>query len=483
MSQMKTNGSPNNQEAEGILLGAIMRDPDALDMVLPALTSEDVFYSPRHQSIYRIMLDLHTNLQPVDVTTVANALQQSGDLQSIGGLTYIGELEEGAIGKTNVTSYASIIKDKWLKRRLLDYGSKIVRDATADESTSDELLRKAESSLYLIGSRSYGNEPVQVSDMIVPFTENLLKGGENRNYVATRIEDFNQRFKLYYGDYIVIGGEPSMGKTMLGMDIVWYNLGFGKKSAVFSYDQTMNAIVLRYLTGRTGISRDRMSSGQLSAQEQDKLCQAAAKLASNGGVYIQDDSNLSVLDVWSQARKLKRTVGLDILLIDYVQLIPGHGRAENRNLELAEISRILTAMKKDLNVALIVLSQVNRTIKDRARIDPLNNGWRFPTYHMLRDSGSLTQDATVVIFPYIPHEACKREFGEQSQAFIDINRGYLDKYGIPLSEMGYVVVDKNKDGETGVVACRRDPVRMRFYSAAKFAETEQVTIIGSDKPF
>ena len=474
---------PRNGDVEQALLGAIMRDRDALDLVVPILPTEDSFYSPRHQSIYRAMLDLHNNLHPCDVTTVANALRQSGDLASIGGLTYIGELEECAFGSTNVGSYAEIVKDKWLKRRMIEAANECSRQAYLDELPASDLLRQFESSLYSISTKSFGKEPVEVAQMIQGFTDSLIKAGpeHQKSYLETRIQDFNDRFKLYYGDYIVVGGEPSMGKTMFAMDLVWYNLGFDKRSLVMSYDQTMQSVIIRYLAGRTGFTRDQMSSGKLDIRQQDLLCRAAAKLAANGGVFIQDDSSLTVFDIWSQARKLKRTGGLDLLVIDYVQLIPRHRNFENRNLELTDISRVLTAMKKDLNVVLVVLSQINRTIKDRSRIDPLKNSWRFPNMHMLRDSGALTQDATVVIFPYIPHEACKREYGEQSQDFIDINRAYLNQYGIPLDSMGYVVVDKNKDGETGVVSCRRDPVRMRFYSESRFSEPDSRK--GTDAPF
>lgn len=468
-----------------MLLGSAMRDQDCLDMVIPLLPTEDAFYSPRHRLIWRAILDLHGALHPCDITTVSNALAQNGDLEAIGGRTYIGELHEEAITARRPSSYAEIIRDKWIKRRLIESANELSRMALSDESPASEIIRTFESQIYRISSTATANEPVEISNMIQAFADSLVKGEHvnSQRFLTTRIEDFNQRFKLYYGDYIIIAGEPSMGKTMFGMDLVWHNLGFQKKSLVFSYDQTTQALITRYLSGRTGLTRDQLSSGKLSEKEQDVLCRAAAKLAANGGVYIQDDANLTVYDIWSQARKLKRTVGLDMILIDYVQLIPPHRKIENRNLELADISRILTAMKKDLDVVLVVLSQINRTIKDRTRIDPLSNSWRFPNMHMLRDSGALTQDATMVIFPYIPHEACKREYGEQSETFIGINRAYLDKYGIQLDRMGYVVVDKNKDGETGVVACRRDPQRMRFYSASQFKDNEIQHMTGMDTPF
>lgn len=462
---------PQDGEAEQAVIGSILKDQDALDSVVGILPDESYFYSPRHRTIYLAILELHRRQDPVDYVTVASQLLNTQKLETVGGRSYLVELAESVGSTINVVKYAETVKEKSILRRIIDVNNEVSRSATNGEQTSVEIINHLQSYLYALSQNENISKPVSLAERVISAADGALSPQNQGNdiWLETRIADLNTKITgLFYGDYVIVAGDPSMGKTMFALDFVMYNANYGKKSFIVSLDQSTQSLAFRFLTGATGYSKNRILSGQLSEDEKNQIGDASAHLSvALSNVYVNDNGGQTVIDIRTQARQLKRTVGLDILMVDYVQLIAPHRRGENRNLELTEQSRILNEIAKELNIVLVVLSQLNRTNAERYKFDPVKNYWRFPNKHMLRDSGSLAQDANVILFPYIPYEACKQAYGDQSDTFGKCEIEYEAKNGTPLKNMGYVVVDKNKDGETGVVVCRRDPVRMRFFSQAR----------------
>lgn len=455
---------PQSGDAEQAVLGAILKDPDALDLVMPILATEDCFYSPRHRVIFRAMVELYTTKNPTDITTVANYLIGCELLEKAGGRAYLVDLAESVASTAFVETHAKIVKDKSLLRRLIDTSNETARSAYVTEQPAEELIAAAEAGLFRLTDQRDSQKLSFAGDLVERLANDVLtfQPGQQGKWLETRIHQLNQKITgFFYGDLVIVAGSPSQGKTSFAMDFCLYNSNFKKKSLYVSIDQTKESFGLRLLSARTGYSKTEMFTGRLTEAQKDLIAREAAKLALNQDIMIVDSPAVTALDIRSMARRIQRTYGLDILVVDYIQQIPGHRRFENRNLELTEISRILKETTKELNIVTVVLSQLNRGDRDRRAFDVEKKQWPFPNMSMLRESGALEQDANVVIFPWVPVEFLRSQWGDQSQQFIDTMRQFPW-----LEHLAYVIVDKNKDGDKGVIECRRDKQRMMFYTEA-----------------
>ncbi|MBK7141476.1 MAG: AAA family ATPase [bacterium] len=459
---------PQSLEAEQSVLGSILKDDKAFDLVLTILKHEQVFYSQRHRRIFRAAMQLYMVSEPIDITTVSERLTQNGDLESVGGRSYLVELCEGVATTVNVVAHAEIVREKATLRQLSEAAREIDRDAFEATKPAREQLNTAEAKIFSIAETGAKSKLVSLSALTPIVADKLLKidPSNQHDIFETRIADLNRVIRgLYRGESTFIAGEPSSGKTSFALDTCLFNLNWGRKIYFVSLDQRKMLLLLPDLAHWT--PKNRLYSGQMSLEEKDQIGRYGAELARHDNFLIDDDPNMTVLDIRSEARRIKRQFGLDIVVIDYVQKIPPHGRLDNRHQEITEISRILTATAKDLDVAMVILSQLNRN-RFQQKIDWESNNWNFPNMGMLRESGSLEQDASQILFPVVPIELLKVNYGEQSSYYQDALRAYPVKNGgKDLTTLAYMIVGKQKDGEKAVVECRRDAVRMRFYSEAR----------------
>lgn len=479
---------PQSGDAEQAVLGSILKDEDAMNAVIGIIGTPECFYSPRHRMIYQAAMDLYEKNLPVDITTIANQLLEAGKLDKAGGRVYLVEMAESVASTVNVSTYASIVVDKWQKRRLIETCTEIARSAYVHEGSAGELIDAADGNIFRLNDQRHNDQVVPLGSIVFDVADKALKCDPSKRelWVGTRIADLDRMITgLFYGEMTIIGGPPSMGKTSLALDICLWNANFGKRSLIISIDQTKDALAMRLLTARTGLSKSQLLSGKLTQQQQDLVVKEATKLSQIDNILICDMGSYTALDIRSIARREKKRAGLDIVMVDYLQQVHTHRRFDNRNYELESICRILKETAKELWVQMICLSQVSRD-KERRKVDPINGNWQFPTMDMLRDSGAIEQEANLVLFPWVPVELLKKQFGDQSKIYSDILREYpLNNNGVRLENLAYICVGKNKDGQTGNVECRRDEVRMRFYSEDRSGRPEPPPVISQykDDPF
>jgi replicative DNA helicase len=452
----------NVTDIEASYLGGIIKQGEVDDIVLE-IRSPEYFFDEKHQLIYSAILDLYQADKSIEIQILANHLLKKGKLEDVGGRTYLVEITENAA--FNLDDYTAIIKNAYQARKISKTFTDIATRAQLPGAEARGLISKAEECLLNLDNAS-GPDYTPMSDIAVNFVNEICaEEKKERYYIRTRVDDLNTEIIGFFrGDMIIIAAPPSMGKTSFALDTCMYNANWGRTSLFISLDQTRQSIVQRQITSLTGISKAEMFSGNLSERQKDNLAQKAAELATADKLLISDSAVLNVLDIRTMARRVKRTKGLDILVIDYVQQIRPHRRFESRNLELTEISGILKSIAKELDIPVLVLSQLNREYTNLP-INPEKNQWGFPSVTMLRESGALEQDANMIIFPHVPYEVMKKKYGTQSETFRDWLRDNPDG-----DKLAYMVVGKNKDGWTGTVECCRDIVKMRFYSETERKE-------------
>lgn len=454
------NFATNIVEIESALIGGALHQADKFDDILTTVKTPEYFTDEKHRLIYSAMLELYEKNQPIEINLVANLLYEKEKLTQAGGRSYMITLAENP--GLMLTEYCRIIKNNYQVRQLRDSFRTIVNQSTEPGVDAQNLINEAERCLLNVMQYG-GDEGVKtIAELTKEFVDNVCRVDKpEKIFIETRIAGLNNLITGFFrGDMIIVAGPPSMGKTMFATDFCLYNMK--KYNSLFvSLDQSSESIIQRQLTAMTGITKKEMFTGTIDERRAELLCRAAVNLANADRLFITDQGDLTILDIRSMARRVKRTKGLDILVIDYIQLVRGHRYFENRNLELAEISRITKSLAKELDIVVLVLSQLSRDYKN-ATLKPENNQWGFPNRTMLRDSGSLEQDANVIIFPHVPYEVMKSKYGTQSNEFITWLRSSPDN-----ETLSYIVVDKNKDGETGTVQCCRDSKRMRFYSEDK----------------
>ncbi len=427
--------APRSEEAEQALLGAILRDSEALNRALEVLDDPSAFYVPRHRLIYEAMLALYEQSQPCDITTVANQLQKMATLEKVGGRVYLVELVEGVASTVNVVTYANIVLEKWLLRRLIRTADEIAESCRTEDEAVDALLDKAESSIFMISERRLRKGFVALSDLL-PGTmeqiEELQSPDSTLVGLQTGFRDFDEMTNgLRGGELVIIAGRPSMGKSALAMNIAEFVAIEQKKAVgVFSLEMSAESLAMRLLCGRAKISQQRLRSGKLADREWPKLTYASGPL-SEAPIYIDDSANLSSLEMRAKARRLKAQADVSLIIVDYIQMMTATGRFDNRQQEIATISRGLKSLAKELDVPVIACSQLSRMVEQRG-------GEKRPQLSDLRESGAIEQDADVVAFVYRP---------EHYLTHLDRN----DPKYAEVEGKAQIIVAKQRNGPTGTV--------------------------------
>ncbi|KKW20718.1 MAG: Replicative DNA helicase [Parcubacteria group bacterium GW2011_GWA1_51_12] len=397
---------PQSVDAEMSVLGALMLDREAMYRVADILSVRD-FYKPAHQLIYQAMLDLFKLHEPIDVLSVSTRLREKGTLEDIGGSSYLTTLVNLVPTASHVLHYAKIVNKKRVLRDLIDASYHIAELGYKEENAVEELLDEAERRVFSISQSSLQQEFFSVKDALDDAWERidmLHKGDGAMRGVPMGFPDLdNITSGLQKSDLIILAARPSLGKTSLALDIARNAATKSKTSVgIFSLEMSREQLIDRLIAAQAGIDLWRLRNGRLSSEGDDNdfvRIRDAMEELSQAAIYIDDAAMPTVMQIRAMSRRLQAEHGLGLIIVDYLQLIKGHDRAENRVQEVSEISRSLKALAKELNVPVLALSQLSRAVESRTDA--------IPKLSDLRESGSLEQDADLVMFIYREDKAKK----------------------------------------------------------------------------
>jgi replicative DNA helicase len=432
---------PQSPDAERSILGAILVENRAINRTQEILKEGD-FYREPHRKIFRVMSNLSEKSAAIDPVTVKEALARVGDLDAVGGPAYIASLVDGVPHSSNVEHYARIVKEKAILRNLIEAGGQIISSAYDGAVEVEEVLDQSERLIFQIAQDQMraGFVPMRtIADQSLKTIERLAERRELVTGLPTGFPSLNEYTSgLQPSDLVVVAGRPGMGKTSFALNIAQHaGLREGKKIGIFSLEMSREQLFIRLLTGMARIDAHRLRTGRLTKDEWARLTAAFGELAGID-VFIDDTAGTSALEMRAKSRRLKLEQGLDLIIVDYLQLMRGRGRVENRTQEISEISRSLKELAKDLNLPVIAISQLSRAPEQRG-------GDRRPQLSDLRESGAIEQDADVVMFVY------REELYKQTEE----NRGRAQ-----------LIIAKQRNGPTGTI----DLAFIREYT--KFEELE-----------
>ena len=416
---------PHNLEAEKAVLGAVLIDNEQFNRAAELIDSPD-FYRHAHQQIFDKMVSLSDRDEVIDLVTLKEELNRAGNLNEVGGPAYIAALVDGVPKSTNVEYYAKIVKEKATLRSLIGSANKILTTAYQAEVEPEVQLDQAESEIFQIADGRL-TEGFQSLKDLVPGGIETLEKLENQQGGFTGVPSgFTELDRFTSGvqpsDLVIIAARPAMGKTSLALNIAQHvGTKTEKTVGVFSLEMSKQALFLRMLTSEARIDSQKFRNGFLGSEEYKKMSEALNTLG-EAKVFIDDSTSVSVLEMRAKARRLKSEHGLHLLIIDYLQLMQGRGRFENRNLELASISRSLKGLAKELEVPVVALSQLSRAPESRSE--------HRPQLSDLRESGALEQDADVVLFIYREDQYDRKPENENTAE---------------------VIIGKQRNGPTGTV--------------------------------
>ncbi len=386
---------PHNLDAERSVLGAILLRNDAINAAVEVLQPDD-FYREAHQLLLEHMIQLSERGAAIDLITLSEALDRADALEKVGGPAYITRLVDGVPRTTNVEYYAQIVKEKSTLRRLITEAGRIAAEAYDADRDASEILDEAERGIFSIADARIGTGFTPLSALVDSALDTVEKLQQFKSLVTgvpTGFYDLDHKTSgMQPSDLVIIAARPSMGKTSFVINMAQSAaLEHGKVVGVFSLEMSKEQLFMRMLTSEARVDSQRLRQGMLLERDLPAIAQAAEKL-SMAKIFIDDTASIGVLEMRAKARRLKAEHGLDMLVIDYVQLMQGRGRFENRQQELTSISRSLKALAKELHVPVLILSQLSRAPDARAD--------HRPQLSDLRESGALEQDADVVMFIY-----------------------------------------------------------------------------------
>ena len=441
---------PQAPELEQAVLGALMLERNAVNEAIDILQPES-FYVEAHKKIFDAILGLFRNAQPIDILTVTEELKRRAELDIVGGPFYISQLTNKVASSANVQYHARIISQKHILRELIRISAEMTRDAYDDTSDVFDLLDKAEQDLYAITSGNLKRNYEPMSELIQGAIANIESAKNKTGGVSGIPTGFVQLDKLTAGwqrsDMVIVAARPAMGKTAFVLSMA-RNIAVEHKRAVavFSLEMSSTQLVTRLIASEAGISSEKLRKGDLNDSEFAILHQHIARLT-NAPIFIDDTPGLNIFELRAKARRLKSQHNVDLIIIDYLQLMTagGDSKGGNREQEISSISRSIKSIAKELDVPIIALSQLSRAVETRG-------GDKRPMLSDLRESGAIEQDADIVCFLYRP----------------EYYKIYEDEHGSTLG-VGEVIVAKHRNGAV-------DTVRLRFIpELAKFTDLETMT--------
>lgn len=432
---------PQNLDAEISLLGSLLIDEDAIITIADKVSAED-FYDKRHGKIYSAILRLYEQSKPVDLLTLSSVLKDSDDLESIGGSSYLTELTNAVPTAAHAEEYADMVAEKAMRRKLIKASEDITNLSFDDSmSTVQEILEQAEQRLFAVSQRTLKQDMVSIEQILAEGFDRLDELHKNKGKlrgVRTGWKDLdNMTAGLQRSDLIVLAARPAMGKTTLVGNLV-QNIAMREKQAAlfFSLEMSKDQLVDRMLAAESGVDAWNIRTGNLSDQDFEKLGSAMGSL-SEAPIYIDDTPGISVLELRTKARREAQKHPLGLIVVDYLQLMSGGRRGNdfNRVQEISEISRGLKLIARELNVPVVALSQLSRSVESRSP--------QIPQLADLRESGSIEQDADIVMFIY------------------------REAYYNPETDRQNVtdlIIAKHRNGPTGKVELYFHPEKLKFLS-------------------
>jgi len=430
---------PQNLDAEKSLLGAVLIDEETLADISEHVTSKD-FYEKRHGIIYAGMMRLYEKHKPVDLLTLSDELKRKNEIELVGGSAYLTELTNYVPTAAHAEAYAELVAQKAVRRRLIRASGEISELGYDEETTTQELLEKAEAELFSVSDQSLKQDLVSIESILTESFDRMEELHRNKGTlrgIRTGYRDLDTMTAgLQRSDLIVLAARPAMGKTTLVTNLA-FNIATVAKQPVlfFSLEMSKEQLVDRMLSDASGVDAWNIRTGNLSDEDFSKLSEAMGEMA-EAPIYIDDTPGMSVLEMRTKARRAMHEQPLGLIIIDYLQLMQGSGRdGGNRVQEVSEISRGLKLIARELNVPVIALSQLSRSVESRSP--------QVPQLSDLRESGSIEQDADIVMFIY------------------------REDYYNPETERQHItdlIIAKHRNGPTGKVELYFDPNRLRFTS-------------------
>ncbi|OGZ02206.1 MAG: replicative DNA helicase [Candidatus Liptonbacteria bacterium RIFOXYC1_FULL_36_8] len=440
MAQDKIKIPPQNLEAEKIVLGSLLIDKNAIYKIADILDYKD-FYNPIHEKIYHAIFELFGKNQPIDILTLSNFFKEKGDLSAIGGSAFLTELVNSVATSSHVEHYATIVKEKKILRDLIDLSSFIGESVFNSSDTVDELVDRIEQKIVSVSQKSIVQKLVNIRDELKEAFERIEKlhaGGSNAlRGVPTGFAKLDSLLSgLQKSDLIILGARPSMGKTSLALDIA-RNAAFSSNIpiGVFSLEMSREQVVDRFISAESSVPLWRLRTGRISDDMEFEMIQGALDRLSHSPIFIDDTPSPSILQIRAMARRLQMEHGLGLIIVDYLQLITARTRSDNLVQQITEVSHGLKALARELSVPVLALAQLSRSVEQRDT--------RIPRLSDLRDSGSIEQDADIVLFIY---------------------RKDRDKSDVPEEEKNTaeIIIAKHRNGPLGSVKLKFDQEKASF---------------------
>ena len=417
-------GLPSNLEAERSILGAILLDNAVCNQAIELIRRED-FFLDSHRRIFDKMVSLTERLMPIDLITLSDELRRAGEFEQIGGATYIASLIDGVPRTDTIEPYAKLVKQKSMLRKLISASQQIVSLAFEEEDEADVIIDQAEHLIFQIAEDRVRQGFQYIGDVAhrrLEQIEQMAGRPEMITGVPTGFTDFDRMTSgLQRQELVVIAARPSMGKTALALNMAQYAAKNANVVGIFSLEMSAEQLVSRLLCSEARVDAHRLRTGYLNREEWARLADALRRLCETK-VYIDDSAAVSVMEMRAKCRRLKAEHGLDLLIIDYLQLMAGRGRIESRQQEVSQISRDLKGLAKELDIPVVALSQLSRAPEQRSEHKPQLSD--------LRESGAIEQDSDLVCFIY----------REEVYNPTDENQGTAE-----------LIIGKQRNGPTGIV--------------------------------
>ena len=436
---------PQSIDAEKSVLGAMLLDKDAIIKIIDILNAED-FYEERHGLIYDAMLNLFEKRRPIDIVTLSEMLESADQIKNIGGSAYLADLVNETPSAANIVHYAQICREKAVLRRLISAAGGITELGYDENAELSETLDKAEQSLFAVSQKFLKNKFIAISSVLTDAFDRIDKIHKDKDKGAIRgvptgytdLDNITAGFQN--SDLIILAARPSMGKTSFALNLAEHAAIEEKiPVGIFSLEMSKDQLIDRLLSSQSGVDSWKLRTGNLSDEDFPKIGYAMGVL-SEAPIFIDDSAGANVMEVRAKARRLQMEHGLGLIVIDYLQLMEGRSRSgeANRVQEISEISRSLKGLARELNVPVIALSQLSRAVEHRDN--------KRPQLSDLRESGSIEQDADVVMFMY------RDEYYNPES----------DKKGITE-----ILIKKHRNGPTGMMELFFNPAQMRFSNLEK----------------
>lgn len=449
---------PQNLEAETSLLGSMMLSRAAIGEVIPVIGKEESrwFYRPDHRLLFETLVELYDANRPIDLEVVRNELRKRGTLEEVGGVEYIVRCAESVPTAVNAEHYARIVRDKGLSRDLISCVNSIADDAYADGMEAAELLDKAEQKLFEVTERRISGETVPLADLIRE-VHNIFSSSDDHEMTGlssgfSELDELTTGFQA--GDLVIVAGRPSMGKTAIGLNMAEHAaVNEGRPVAFFSMEMSCQQVAQRLLCSRALIDSHKFRKRILDEDEKNKITMTCGELE-GAPLYVDDTPGMTAMELRAKARRLRMQKGIEAVYVDYLQLMHTPG-AENRQQEIATISRSLKALGRELNIPIIALAQLNRMTEGRTGNEPRMSD--------LRESGAIEQDADVVLLIH------REEYYKREDA--------------TLRGKAKLILAKQRNGPTASIDLAFDHRSTRFNNYSPVDEAAYAGSFGGGAPF